>query len=136
MPSILEDKDAIRDLFARYCFYTDSGQFEKYVALFTEDCDWDGGSFGRCQGREALLAYLKAGGDASKNLRHSTTNMVIEVQGDSATATSYVQVLGVEGQAPVIFFAGIYLDRLVRRDGRWLFAQRRIRTDFADALPA
>ena len=134
MASILEEKDAIREMFAKYCFYTDSGQFEKYAALFTEDCDWDGGPFGRQQGRANLLAMLKSGGDSATKLRHSTTNIVIEVNGNEARATSYIQVLGVGGEAPVIFFAGLYFDHLVKQNGKWMFKQRKIRTDFTEAV--
>jgi hypothetical protein len=133
MTSILEDKDAIREVFAQYCFYTDSGQFEKYVDLFTEDCDWDGGPFGRHQGKASLLAMLKQDRDTATKLRHSTTNSVITVNGDESRAISYVQVLGIGEPTPVIFFAGIYLDHLVRQNGRWLFRQRKLRTDFSEA---
>jgi hypothetical protein len=134
MASIIEEKDAIREIFAKYCFYTDSGQFEKYTNLFTEDCDWDGGPFGRHQGRANLLAMLKEGGDTSTKLSHSTTNSVITVNGDEARAISYVQVLGVGESTPVVFFAGIYLDHLVKQNGRWLFKQRKLRTDFSEVV--
>lgn len=133
MPSALEDKEAIRELFARYCFYTDTAQFEKFVALFVEDCDWDGGIFGRQLGRSALLESLRPGADTATKLRHFTTNSVIAIEGDEARATSYVTVLGVGGESPQIFFAGCYVDRLVRQDGLWLFRQRKIRTDLAEA---
>lgn len=133
MSSLLEDKDAIRDVIARYCFYTDSGQFEKYADLFTEDCDWDGGIFGRHSGRAALLASMRSSGDAATKLRHSTANIVIRVDGDEARATSYATVLGVGGETPLIFFAGCYIDQLVRREGRWLFKHRKIRTDLSEA---
>ena len=134
MPSILEEKDAIREMFAKYCFYTDSGQFEKYANLFTEDCDWDGGPFGRQQGRANLLAMLKSGGDASTKMRHHNTNIVIEVQGDEARASSYVTVYGVGEATPVIFFVGCYVDHLVRQNGQWLFKQRKIRADLSEAV--
>lgn len=134
MSTLQEDKDAIRETMARYCFYTDSGQFEKYAELFVEDCDWDGGPFGRQQGRANLLAMLKAGGEASTKMRHSTTNIVIDVRGHDAFATSYVTVLGVGGETPLVFFAGCYIDHLVRLDGRWYFKQRKIRTDLSEAV--
>lgn len=134
MSSILEEKDAIREMFAKYCFYTDSGQFEKYAALFTEDCDWDGGPFGRQQGRANLLAFLKSGGDAATKMRHHNTNLVIEVNGNEARATSYIQVLGIGGEMPVAYFAGIYFDHLIKQNGRWMFKQRKIRTDFSEAV--
>ena len=36
MPSALEDKDAIREVLAEYCFRLDDGRFDEMAALFTE----------------------------------------------------------------------------------------------------
>ena len=131
MATDLEEKDSIRETMARYCFYTDSGQSEKYADLFTEDCDWDGGVFGHCVGRAALLAMHKGGGDSSTKLRHVNTNVVITVNGNAAQAISYVAILGVGEQSPSVFFSGSYFDRLVKQGGRWLFQTRRIVTDLS-----
>jgi hypothetical protein len=132
MASLLEEKDSIRELMARYCFYTDSGQSEKYAGLFTEDCEWDGGPFGRCMGRAALRAMHQGNGDsAATQLRHLNTNAVITVDGDEARAVSYVAVIGVAEQTPTLFFAGAYFDRFVKQDGQWQFKLRRIVTDLS-----
>ena len=40
MTSLLEDKDAIRDVLHRYCYYMDEGRFEELGALFAEDGEW------------------------------------------------------------------------------------------------
>ena len=37
MASMLEEKDAIRDLMSAYCFHVDDGEFDKFAALFTSD---------------------------------------------------------------------------------------------------
>jgi SnoaL-like protein len=129
MASVLEEKDSIRETMARYCFYTDSGQSEKYADLFTEDCDWDGGPFGRCLGKAALLAMHRGSGDSATKLRHVNTNVVITLNDNEAQATSYVAVIGVGETAPTIFFAGTYVDQFVKRGGRWLFKVRRIVPD-------
>jgi hypothetical protein len=131
MTTELEEKDSIREMMARYCFFTDSGQSEKYADLFTEDCEWDGGPFGRYVGKAALLAMHKGGGDSATKLRHVNTNVVITVKGNEAHAVSYVCVLGLGEQPPALFFAGSYLDHLVKRGGRWLFKTRRLVSDLA-----
>jgi len=131
MATELEEKDNIREMMARYCFYTDSGQSDKYADLFTEDCDWDGGPFGRCLGKAALLAMHKGGGDGATKLLHVNTNVVITVKGNEAQAISYVCVLGVGEQSPTVLFVGSYLDQLVKQSGRWLFKTRRIVTDLS-----
>ena len=37
MASLLEEKDAIRDVLSAYCFYMDNGEFDRWAALFAED---------------------------------------------------------------------------------------------------
>jgi len=131
MTSVLEDKAAILELFAKYCFYTDACQFEKNANLFTEDCEWDGGPLGCYRGRANFMAFFKSG--PAPKLRHSVSNIHIAVDGEEARAISYVQVLDTEPPTPVIAFFGIYIDHLVKLDGRWLFKQRKARTDFSEA---
>jgi len=132
MPSVIEDKDAIRDVLYRYCYGTDTGDVETWVGGFTEDCLWDGGPFGVCKGKEAMRAFYKQGGDAAKSMRHLTLNSIIDVQGDRAKAVSYVVVLGASETATSIFFSGFYEDELVRKGGRWLIQTRKLRTDMSE----
>jgi hypothetical protein len=79
-----------------------------------------------------MRSLFKAGGDASKSLRHLTVNSIIDVQGDRAQAVSYVVVLGIAEAATNIFFSGLYSDQLVRNAGRWLIERRTLRPDFAE----
>jgi hypothetical protein len=51
----IEDKDAIRELLAEYCFRLDDGRYDDMVALFTEDGTWDT-AFGQATGRAAIAA--------------------------------------------------------------------------------
>jgi hypothetical protein len=37
---VVEDKEAIRELLHRYCFYMDEGRFTELAALFTDDGEW------------------------------------------------------------------------------------------------
>ena len=36
MPTAVEEKDAIREVLAQYCFRLDDGRFAEMAALFTE----------------------------------------------------------------------------------------------------
>lgn len=125
MSAWLEDKDAIRDLLSNYCFYIDHGQSALYAALFIEECVWDGGPWGRFEGRSALHDFIGAasavGGPVS---RHFTANEVITVNGDTATARSYVMVVNGAANPPVPAFIGSYEDSFVKVGGRWLFKTR------------
>ena len=41
MPTAIEEKDAIREVLAEYCFRLDGGDYDGMAALFTEDGTWD-----------------------------------------------------------------------------------------------
>jgi len=56
-------------------------------------------------------------------LRHVTTNILIETNGDKAQSSSYFMLL-VTGAEPRVLRIGIYHDRLRRVEGRWLFSER------------
>ena len=132
MPSILEDKDEIRELFYRYCYGTDNGNVEQWVAGFTEDCVWDGGPFGICKGKDAMRAFYANGVEQARTMRHLTLNTVIDVQGDRAHAVSYLALLQVAATGTNIIFTGCYDDSLVRLDGRWRISARKLRPDFSE----
>ena len=61
MASILEEKDAIHETIANYCYHFDGGEFSQWVDLFTEDGVFDGGEVaGVHTGKEALRAFVAA----------------------------------------------------------------------------
>lgn len=137
MASVLEDKDAIRELIAEYCFLIDGAQFEKWAELFTED-----GAFGvvgmfEFQGRDKLLSFAKTiplNAQGLPGFKHCTLNQVIEVFGGRATARCYI-ILVHDGDPLRVDVAGRYEDALVKRDGRWLFERRTVHFDYK-SLPA
>ena len=55
MPGMLEEKDAIREVMAEYCFRLDSGWYDGMAALFAENGTWET-AFGKATGREAIAA--------------------------------------------------------------------------------
>jgi len=126
MSMILEDKDAIRELLASYCFCIDRGDPQALLAQLAEDCVWDGGPIGRYEG-EALRQFLTAATGGERKRRHFLANEIITVTGDTATARSYLLVVNVADAGPSLGFAGFYEDRLVKRGGRWQFRERLIR---------
>ena len=131
MTNVLEDKDAIRELMAQYCFHFDSGEFDQWLDLFTADGVFDLGKRGRHVGRDGLGSFLKTIPltDGLPMMRHCVMNSIVRVDGDRATARSYVLV--VRGGAQVaVSIAGRYEDQLAKVDGTWRFAERRVHFDF------
>jgi hypothetical protein len=126
MPSLLEEKDAIRDLMYRYCFATDrDADPDVWAGLFTADGIWDGAEFGRFQGHEALRGFMvQATSGGKAGFRHNMSNIMIDVDGETAQARSYFLLVQVGEGGPKPFYAGYYEDKFVKQDGRWLFRER------------
>ncbi|HVZ01368.1 MAG TPA: nuclear transport factor 2 family protein [Dongiaceae bacterium] len=140
--SVLEDKDAIRDLLSAYCLCMDNGRWREMAALFTLDGDWNG-TVGRAAIEAKVAAVVPSPGAGPRRI-HFLSNVIIRVDGDRAEATSNWLVIrapapgpavGAGGPAvgravgPVVGAAGTYRDDLIRQDGSWLIRRRRISHD-------
>jgi uncharacterized protein (TIGR02246 family) len=122
----MSDKDEIRELLARYCFALDADRFEEMAALFTPDGVWET-AFGTGTGRAGIVAQARGIATGERPRRaHLTTNIVIDLDGGTATAKSNWVVVQNSAAGPVIGSGGAYADRLVKVDGRWFFKHRTI----------
>jgi uncharacterized protein (TIGR02246 family) len=125
----IEDKDAIRELMAEYCFRLDEGRYDDMAALFTEDGTWHT-AFGKASGRAAiatLAADIRARAGANRpRAAHLVTNTVIVLEGERARVQSNWMVMQNSPDGPRIGSGGAYHDKIVRRDGLWLFHYRKI----------
>ena len=132
MASVLEEKDAIHETIAEYCFHFDGGEFDKWVDLFTDDGVFDAGRMGVQKGKDALRAFLKniRLTDGSPMVKHCVMNEVIKVNGNEATAKSYIVLVRAKGEGALVNgLAGRYEDRLVKQGDRWLFKNRKVHFD-------
>lgn len=122
----MSDKEEIRELLARYCFALDADEFDAMAALFTPDGVWET-AFGTGTGRAGIVAQARsiAKGDRPRRV-HLTTNIVIELDGDTATARSNWVLFQNTPDGPAIGSGGAYFDRLVKVDGKWFFRHRTI----------
>lgn len=129
MPTALEDKDAIREILAEYCFRLDGSDFAGMAALFTEDGTWDT-AFGKATGRAAIADLardlrVRAGPNRPRAI-HLVTNIAIALDGDRARVRSNWTVVQNSAEGPKIGSGGGYEDAMVREGGRWLFQYRKI----------
>jgi uncharacterized protein (TIGR02246 family) len=122
----MSDKDEIRELLARYCYALDAGRFEDMAALFTPDGVWET-AFGTGTGRAGIVAQARSISTGERPRRvHLTTNIVIDLDGDNATAQSNWLLFQNSPSGPVIGSGGGYTDKLAKVDGRWFFKHRTI----------
>ena len=126
----LMEREAVRELLARYCHYADSGDTERLLALFTGDAVLEMVGGMTFDGKAALRDLFERRAERNKSLRHFTANEVIDLDGDRAAVMSYMQELHTAPDGgPHLRLAGRYEDEVIRRDGRWLFCRRRVHLD-------
>lgn len=133
--ALLEAQEEIRGLIHAYGSALDSRNFRAFAELFAaEDGTWVGG-FGTATGRDAIFAMMDsrighAEPPAAPSSHHVFSNIQIEVEGASASATTkWIFVVPSADGSPQWQFLGHYEDRFVRRDGRWFFLRREAFTD-------
>ncbi len=133
--SLLEEKDAIREVLAEYCFRLDGGDYDGMAALFTEDGTWET-AFGKGTGRAAIAQHardIRANRRAGENRPraiHLVTNIVIKFDGGpephGAEVRSNWTVVQNSPDGPKIGSGGGYADQMVKQDGAWRFRYRKI----------
>ena len=123
--AVLEAKDDIRELTARYCFAVADGLAEEIVGLFCDDGIFE--MRDRRWSGLAELGQLYAGAAAGTTPKPYIQNHVIEVHGDEASGRCGVEIRMVhKGEAYTV--AGHYFDRYRKVDGHWRFAHRNFHT--------
>jgi hypothetical protein len=134
MPTPLEDKDAIRDLFSEYCFRMDEFRFLELGQLFAADGEWIA-PYARARGPAEIAALMARNIPAEPRRKHFVMNSLIRLDGDRATArTGYLVVLQAAGAGLEPSVAGTYEDALVRTPEGWRFRERRLVHDLRAEL--
>ena len=130
-----EALEGVRRTLGRYVIATDSGAYEEFFSLFTDDGEFvlPDGSVG--VGPTGVAALLAEKGAAYKPIevwepafmRHHTTTIDIEVVSPTeATVEAYFMVCTDRG----LDHWGRWVDRLVREaDGCWRFRRREVHTE-------
>ncbi|HEY3485808.1 MAG TPA: nuclear transport factor 2 family protein [Ilumatobacteraceae bacterium] len=125
----MDDHVAITQLLHRYAFTIDDQTWDDLLDIFTDSCRADYGQFGSFDSSQAVTDWMR---DAHVGLKshHAIANVTADVDGDRATARSYVTVtiLTTTETPSMLRTGGEYRDVLTRVDGRWRIAERDYRT--------
>ncbi len=113
----------IRNLVAQYAQHTDDTRLQEWTELFVEDARME--AMGQAlEGRPALTEWI-TGVTSSMKLRHVMGGVTVTL--DSATeahgAADMILLAAVEGNW-VLAGAPRYVDRYVKTDAGWRFAER------------
>lgn len=120
--SVTDDRAAIEALLARNMFAQDWHNAKAYRDTFSSD-----GVLISAAARETGDAVGAAMSKAQSNARHSTTNVVLQIDGDSALGRAYwIAVSKSADQKPQLDGYGYYQDEFVKEGGAWRISRREV----------
>ena len=144
-PPEAADRLAIRELIDAYAHCADRRDAKGQMALFTGDTRFlvfmDATAAEPAEelhGRESLAPVFD---DLNQYVAtmHFNGQSTILLDGDRATGESYCLAhhlkVGQDGQRTMMIASIRYLDELVKQDGQWLFAERRLMVNWAETRP-
>ena len=135
-----QDKFDITDLLYRYALAVDTDDFEQMANIFTEDAVFILVGMEAAEWRWSVAEYCEFVSTIVRQcdwVVHNTSNVIVEVSGDTATAISNLNTgygvragenvaqFGVHSDQPIDVHIGArYRDRLVRTGSGWRIAER------------
>jgi hypothetical protein len=124
----VSDRDEIEALIYEYARRIDDGDFAGIGELFSHGAittlEGDVLAEGQVGVRQLYETTTRRYPDGDTFSHHVTTNVVVRVEGDHATAQSYFTVFQGAAIALQPIVAGRYEDRFERADGAWRFDRR------------
>jgi 3-phenylpropionate/cinnamic acid dioxygenase small subunit len=124
------DRDArqdINELLVRYASAIDNRDWDLLRTCFTPDCHADYAGIGTWDGVDAITEFMVAAHAGLGHTLHRISNAAITVSGDRASARAYVDVVAMSPDGDTgLTSIGWYDDELVRTEGHWRIARRRL----------
>ena len=122
-----DDLIEIQQLYARYNTAIDTGDGKTFGACFVEAGHFDSG-VGVLEGREAIGGFAVQTHTSMPGMRHNSTNILLDGDGDQACGSAFLIGYLVDGGYKVIV-TGRYTDELERTDAGWRFSRRVFKAD-------
>jgi len=123
----LQDRQAIADVLAAFCERVDEYDIAGLADVFTEDCltDYGPGRGGPVTGLPAVQARIARGQAEVRRTHHQLGQSRVTLDGDGATAVTYVTASHEHRDGTRSRVHLRYLDRLRRTAAGWRIAERR-----------
>jgi|SRR5450432_2643276 len=132
----LQDRIAIRELIDAYTYCADTRDIEGHMALFSEDTNFevymdekDPEPTQIVRGNKNLFPIFNDL-DQYVSTMHLNAQCTIKVDGDRATATTYCRAYHLklpDGVQELMIASIRYYDTIVKQNGQWLFAKRKLK---------
>ncbi|MCC3764590.1 nuclear transport factor 2 family protein [Glycomyces sp. TRM65418] len=117
----LSDRIELADLVARHSLWIDEARWDETDRIFTEDVAV-ASPRGQARGFEELLALVRKGHDQFATTLHCKSNLVIEVDGDTAAVRAHEIAVFVVDERTEAIAAGIARYTARRTEGGWRFS--------------
>ena len=134
----LESRNAMRDLVTDYCRGFDTVNFERFLAIWWDDCVWDiGPPFGRFEGHPGIHRAVKEVlWPVWRESHHLTSNLKVEfLDADTADGVCDVDCMGALRDNSVQMISATYTDRFERRQGVWIIKRRGVVIHYFNPIP-
>jgi len=129
------DREQIIEVAVRYCTAMDTKDWSLLDRCFVADATVLYPGFDELRGLPALVGFLDGILGPLDATQHIATNFTVEVEGEEASATSYLHAQHVRHDAPGgpnFIFAGTYRDRLKRTEEGWRITRRELTTTWVE----
>lgn len=126
--TVLLDKQEIHEVLLTYCRGVDRLDEDLVRSVYHPDA-YDNHGYWRGRGWDFAPFVVGRLRDANRCTMHSIANVLIDVNGDIATAESHVHVTLIRRSAePVLadLMGARYVDRFSKRDGQWKIDERTV----------
>ncbi|MFN0096914.1 MAG: nuclear transport factor 2 family protein [Dehalococcoidia bacterium] len=131
-----EDQLAVIAVATRYGTAVDTKDWEALASCFAPDGVLHFPNRDM-RGPAEIVAAIQAATVSRTWQQHLLGSFQVKVSGDAATSRCSLQALQVDASDPskALVTAGVYTDRLERRDGQWLIVDRRLEVGFTGVIP-
>jgi hypothetical protein len=132
----VEDRQAIIDLTAAYCWALDTRSWDDLDHVFTPSATADlGGTYTGIEAIKARVSSVLTPLDASQ---HTVSTHQVDIDGERATCRCYLQAQHVDRDAEggsTLMVGGHYRDTLVRTSAGWRITDRVLTVTWTDGNP-
>ena len=136
-----EDRIAIRELIDQYTYCADTRDAQGQMALFTADTNFEVFMDSKSSTRTQVINNRQDLFPVFNNLNtylatmHFNGQNTIKLDGDKASGVTYCRAyhLNIQDGVQKLMIAGIrYYDIMVKQDGKWLFAERKLKVSWIE----
>ncbi|MBE1537909.1 nuclear transport factor 2 family protein [Actinomadura algeriensis] len=105
--TLIADRIEIADLLSRFALLLDEKRWDDAAAVFAEDVAVHSPRGGELRGLDKVVGFMRQGEVEGEHTQHTTTDLLVEVDGDRASASANSTVYYYRDGLPPHFTGGL-----------------------------